>query len=220
MSDTGIFIGARTAMVGIALLLVGAAPAPTIAQLAGLYEIHQMEMGGGLELQPNGHFRYALEYGAASEEGEGDWTFDGKSVRLTSNPKPHEPDFVLLHDEPAPACEVSIAVDWGKLNWSSAPNVLVTFANDPKIYLIYADDSGKLETKHCGATSLRPLVPIYQNVGTEVKLAPDKGHKLSFRFEPNEIGRPAFRGEPLEIDGQGLVFARFDTRIRFVRARP
>jgi len=196
------------------------APAPTTAQLAGLYEIHQMEMGGALELQPGGHFRYALEYGAASEEGEGDWTFDGKAVRLTSNPMPRKPDFVLLRDEPAPPCDVSISVDWGKLNWSSAPRVLVSYANDPKIYLVYTDDNGKLETRHCNATSLRPLVPIYDDVGTEVKLTSDKGHRLSFRFEPNEIGRAAFHGEPLELDEQGLVFARFETRIRFVRSRP
>jgi hypothetical protein len=49
-----------------------AAPAETQAELAGRYEIRQMEMAGGLELQPNGRFRYALEYGAASERGEGD----------------------------------------------------------------------------------------------------------------------------------------------------
>jgi hypothetical protein len=211
---------AQAVMVAVAALLMDTVPAPTAAQLAGLYEIHQMEMGGGLELQPNGHFRYALEYGAASEEGEGDWAFDGKTVRLTSNPMPREPDFVLLKDESAPACEISISVDWSKLDWSSAPRVLVTYANDPKIYLVYADDSGKLESKRCNATSLRPMAPIYENIGTEVKLTPDKGHRLSFRFEPNEIGRPAFRGEQLEIDGEGLAFGRFDTRIRFVRSRP
>jgi hypothetical protein len=207
-------------MIGVAAFLLGTAPAVTTVQLAGLYEIHQMEMGGGLELQPSGHFRYALEYGAASEEGEGDWTFDGKTVRLTSNPMPHEPDFVVLGDEPAPPCEISISVDWGKLDWSSAPRVLVTYDNDPKVYLVDTDDSGKLESRRCKATSLRPMVPIYENVGTEVKLTPDKGHRLSFRFEPNEIGRPAFRGEQLELYGQGLVFARFETQIRFVRSRP
>ena len=74
-------------MIAVAALLIGAAPAPTTAQLAGLYEIHQMEMAGGLELQPNGHFRYGFTYGAVDEEAEGDWTFDGNTVLLTSKPK-------------------------------------------------------------------------------------------------------------------------------------
>ena len=30
---------------------------------AGLYEIDQMEMAGGLELRPDGRFRYGLDYG-------------------------------------------------------------------------------------------------------------------------------------------------------------
>ena len=41
------------------------AKAPPIA--GGLYEIDQMEMAGGLELQPNGRFRYAFDYGAVRE---------------------------------------------------------------------------------------------------------------------------------------------------------
>jgi hypothetical protein len=64
------------------------------------------------------------------------------------------------------------------------------------------------------------MAPIYENVGTDVKLTPDKGHRLSLRFDPNESDRAAFHGEPLELDGQSLVFARFETRIRFVRSRP
>src|SRR4051812_49479591 len=85
-----------------ALLLVAApAPAPEANSPAGLYELHQTEMAGGLELKPNGHFRYALTYGAVDEEGEGDWTFDGKTVRLTSNPMPKAPSFELVRDDPA-----------------------------------------------------------------------------------------------------------------------
>ena len=63
----------------VALLL---AAAPVQVSPAGLYEIRQMEKAGGLELQKNGHFRYAFTYGAVDEEGEGDWTFDGKTVEV------------------------------------------------------------------------------------------------------------------------------------------
>jgi hypothetical protein len=73
----------------LAALALAAAPGGAV-DLAGLYETAQMEVAAALELQPNGHFRYALEYGAVSERGEGDWTFDGKAVHLTSNPMPAE----------------------------------------------------------------------------------------------------------------------------------
>ena len=68
------------------LLLLGAP-----ASMAGLYQAQQMEVGAALELQKNGHFRYQLDYGAVSESAEGDWTFDGKTVRLTTNPRPSQP---------------------------------------------------------------------------------------------------------------------------------
>ena len=70
----------------LALLLL-VAPAP----MTGLYETHQMEVAAAIELKANGRFRYALSYGAVDEEAEGDWAFDGKTIRLTSNPMPRAP---------------------------------------------------------------------------------------------------------------------------------
>ena len=69
----------------LAALLLWAAPADAVA---GLYETDQMEVAAALELNTRGRFRYALEYGAVSERGEGDWVFDGRQVTLTSNPMP------------------------------------------------------------------------------------------------------------------------------------
>jgi hypothetical protein len=73
-----------------AALLLGAAQLAPGADLAGLYQTQQIEVAAALELQQGGHFRYALEYGAVSEATEGDWTFDGSTLRLTSNPMPPE----------------------------------------------------------------------------------------------------------------------------------
>jgi hypothetical protein len=69
-------------------LFLAVSPPLTASKVAGLYEINQMEMGGGLELRPDGRFRYALEYGAVSEEAEGKWTLDNGSVQLTTEPMP------------------------------------------------------------------------------------------------------------------------------------
>lgn len=77
-------------MLAVAAILVGAVPAPAVPDLSGYYETQQIEVAAGLELQPGGHFRYVLTYGAVDEGAEGDWTFDGTAVRLTSNPVPPE----------------------------------------------------------------------------------------------------------------------------------
>ena len=77
-------------LLGAAILIAapGGASAETPAGFAGLYEINQMEMAGGLELQPGGRFRYAFDYGAVSEVSEGKWTVEGDTVLLTTDPMP------------------------------------------------------------------------------------------------------------------------------------
>ena len=76
-----------------ALLLAAAQPQP----LAGFYRSNQMEIGAALQLDPDGHFQYQLDYGAVSEAAEGSWTSDGSAVYLTSTKmigEYKEPEFV------------------------------------------------------------------------------------------------------------------------------
>src|SRR4051812_34170881 len=90
-----------------AAIALAAAPAPIV----GLYQAHQIEVGAALELQKNGHFRYQLDYGAVSEHAEGNWTFDGQAVRLTTSPRPKLPNFELVRDDPAPAGELVLILE-------------------------------------------------------------------------------------------------------------
>jgi hypothetical protein len=73
-------------LVVMAALAVTAPAEPP--QFAGLYRISQMEMAGGLELEPNGRFRYAFDYGAVSEESQGNWAVRDGTVLLTTDPMP------------------------------------------------------------------------------------------------------------------------------------
>jgi hypothetical protein len=210
-------------MIVVAALVLGAAPAPALApaKLAGRYEIHQMEMGGGLELKRDGHFRYALSYGAVDEEGQGTWTFDGRAIHLTSNPMPKEPSFELVRDTPAPKCTLSVSVDWGRFSWSSPPDVLVTYEDSPReLHFLQPDEGGTLHPANCAVASMLPIVPMFDVPGEPLKLASTSGHQLLLRFLPNDLGRTAFRGEPLKIDGSALVMQRYDAEIRFIRVRP
>jgi hypothetical protein len=57
-------------------------------ELAGTYQTQQIEVGAMLELNPDGTFRYMLDYGAVSEAAEGRWTAAPEAVHLTSDPLP------------------------------------------------------------------------------------------------------------------------------------
>ena len=113
-------------MIELAGLLLVAAPATASPSFAGYYESRQMEVAGGLELKAGGKFRYALSYGAVDEEGEGDWTSDGKTVRLTSNPMPKGPTFELVRDDPAPNGQVWMTFDKSSFNWTGRLDAIAT----------------------------------------------------------------------------------------------
>ena len=68
-------------------------------------------------LKGDGHFRYALSYGAVDEECEGGWTFDGKTVWLTSKPMPKAPSFELVRDDPAPKGELFMTLEDPGFEW-------------------------------------------------------------------------------------------------------
>ena len=103
-------------MLGPALALLAAAPV-TGDSLVGVYETHQMEVAAGLELKRGGKFEYGLSYGAVDEVGQGNWSFDGKAVHLTSDPMPRAPAFELVRDEPAPKGELSMTLEDPGFEW-------------------------------------------------------------------------------------------------------
>ena len=199
----------------VALLL---APA---ASVAGFYQAQQMEVGAAVELQKSGHFRYQLDYGAVSEHAEGDWTFDGKTVRLTTKPAPRQPSFELVRDDPAPAGEIVMSLEppgFGGEGYRL--DAIATDAASGEKGQVTTDDQGKVEAGTHKLSAVDPLVPVYGNVGGHFPLSAGRGHHLLLRFRVNDLGTAAFDREPLTLTPRGLVFNRYDAEIRFIRVRP
>ena len=203
--------------------MVLAAIAPLLARaadVAGVYETHQMEVAAGLELKPNGRFRYALSYGAVDEEAEGEWTFDGKTVRLTSNPMPKAPSFELVRDDPAPKGELSISLEDPGFAWGHGLQAFAK-AESNQAFEISADDSGHVDL--AGKPPIRaiaPEMPVYGPTGQVFPLSADRGHRLLFRFHANDLGKARFDRKEVHLNGTDLVLDRYDTSFRFVKVRP
>ena len=68
----------------LAMIAMWAAQPVEAAPLAGFYRSATMEVGAALELEPDGKFAYALDYGAVSEVAEGRWTSASGRVLLTA----------------------------------------------------------------------------------------------------------------------------------------
>ena len=172
---------------------------------------------GGLELKGDGHFRYGLSYGAVDEEGEGGWTFDGKTVRLTSKPMPKGPSFELVRDDPAPKGELFMTLEDPGFEWG---HPLEAIAADSAKYgfAISASDSGRVDlTGKPPVVAVAPRMPVYGPTGDVFPISADRGHRLLFRFHANDLGKARFEREPLQRNGSDLLLERYDTSIRFVK---
>jgi hypothetical protein len=202
-------------MFGAAALLLAHGTA-----VAGLYRSQTMEVGAALELRKGGHFRYQLDYGAVSEQAEGDWSFDGKVVRLTTRPNPNPPTFELVRDDPAPAGEVAMALEAPGFGDGYRLDAIATDATTGQKGRVMTGDDGRVDSGTHKLAALDPLVPVYGIVGGHFALNPERGHHLLLRFHANDLGHAAFDHEPLALTPRGLVLNRYDTAIRFIRVRP
>jgi len=199
------------------LAALQAAPQPAVA---GFYVVDQMEMGGALELQPSGHFRYQFDYGAVSESAEGDWTFDGTTVRLTSNPMPKLPGFNVERDDPAPPGQLYVAVDNPDMSWTPL-TVELKVDGFKQPVLVYAEDDGRVNAPEGRRIlSVRMLMPAQETGDDAVTLSGPGGHRLLFKPEANDIGKAAFHSEPLTLKGSAMIMHHYDAEIIFRRAKP
>jgi hypothetical protein len=190
------------------------------ATVAGLYQAQQMEVGAALELRKNGHFRYQLDYGAVSEHAEGDWSFDGKTVRLTTKPAPKKPSFELVRDDPAPPGSVMLSLEPPGLGEGYRLEAIGTDAATAEKGMVATDEEGRVESGNHRLSAIEPLVPVYSIVGGHFPLSPERGHRLLLRFHANDLGTAAFDREPLAFAPRGLVLNRYDSEIRFIKVRP
>jgi hypothetical protein len=207
-------------IVGAALLLLAASAPARVPSLAGRYETHQMEVAAGLELKPDGSFRYALSYGAVDEEAQGGWTSDGTTVRLTSKPMPIAPSFELVRDDPAPKGELYLNLENPGFEWGHPLEAIAKGAGG-EVTEISADDSGRVDLSgKAPVRAIAPEMPVFGPTGQVFNLSADRGHRLTFRFHRNDLGKARFDREPLRVNGSDLLLDRYDTVFRFVKVRP
>lgn len=199
------------------LLLAAAAPPPSPA---GMYQTSQMEVAAGLELKADGHFRYGLSYGAVDEEGEGDWTSDGTTVWLTSKPMPKAPAFELVRDDPAPKGELYMTLEDPGFEWGHGLEAIAT-GDSRNGFEVSADDSGRVDLAgRPPVAAIAPEMPVFGPTGQIFQLSQDRGHRLTFRFHRNDLGKARFDREPLKREGADLLLTRYDTVFRFRKVRP
>jgi hypothetical protein len=133
---------------------------------------------------------------------------------------PKQPSYELVRDDPAPKGELMMTVEPPGFGANYRIDAVAIDAATGEKDLVTTDSDGRVEAGGHSLRSVDPLIPVYGTVGGHFALTPDRGHHLVLRFHPNDLGRAAFEGEPLQLTSRGLVFSRYDAEIRFVRIGP
>ena len=189
------------------------------AEVAGLYDGSQPEVGAGLELTEDGRFRYQLAYGALDEWSAGTWTKAGETVVLQSDPF-KAPEFA--------------ASDSGGRSGRLVVNLALPDGFDPQYFALNVhrqDGSAAIVDMASGSidmamgdnpvVSVRPMLPVMDLAGSEIVVA-EGGAELTIRFLPNDLGFVGFSQEEMRLSQGAFELPRHGIVLRFrkVRAEP
>ncbi|HST35106.1 MAG TPA: DUF4604 domain-containing protein [Allosphingosinicella sp.] len=178
---------------------------------AGRYRLHEgPDVASGLELLPDGRFRYFLAAGALDARAEGRWSSDGRRVMLDTEPRPTPPVFsagpVTRSDE-APLVVFVKGPDGRGL---SSIDVRLGFT-DGRIVEGYTQDYGwhYTEATPPGTPAWVELsLGMYGIAPRRFPLDAAAGNHFSFLLTPNDLGVVDFRAQLLDMTGRDLVMTR------------
>jgi hypothetical protein len=172
----------------------------------------------GLELIPDGRFRFGLSAGALDAQAQGRWTSDGRSVILNTEPRPTPPAFAA---GPVTRDEGPLTILVGNPNGRglASIDVRVGFADGSVIegYTQYdgwrPEEGAPVGEPRWVELSLR----MFEVAPRRFPLDPAAGNHFAFTFVPDDLGILDFRDQALEIEGDTLVMRRGAARIVYAR---
>jgi hypothetical protein len=125
-----------------------------------------------------------------------------------------------MRDDPAPQGELYLILEDPGFEWGHGLEALAA-DESKKAFEVQADDSGRVDLSgKPTVTAVAPEMPVFGPTGDVFPLSSDRGHRLTFRFHRNDLGRARFDREPLRLDKGDLLLQRYDTSFRLQRVRP
>ena len=202
---------------GLVALAFGARTALAQTSPAGFYATEIMEVASGLELAPDGRFRWMFTTGALDMSAEGRWRQDGNDVLLDTEPPVTPPRFELLGAgrEDAPALVVRVQDARGRTPEyldveaeyeSGAPG----YAHlDEDAYRFTPAPGRRIVAIRVGSAGFRFWSELYP--------VPAEANLMRFRFFPGDLGRADFRGARATIEGDALTLPVLGGPVRYRR---
>jgi hypothetical protein len=176
------------------------------APIEGVHVAQKMETATALEIEPDGRYRWFYSQGALDLTSEGSWIREGDRITLTSDPfSPPRFDFAGRREGKGATLGVEVAT--GRGDPIPAVDVLLRYRSGREVSS-HTDAEGRLEATLPSGETLEAVtlsIAAFELRSEPFKLSAKAGEVLSFRFEPNDLGKQAFNRESVLVTKTGLL---------------
>jgi hypothetical protein len=163
------------------------------------------EAAGGLELGPDGRFRYGFTYGALDEQASGRWRTEGNRILLTTDPAPIPPEWTLVAAEPGDPKLFALILEGP--TGSPIPNIEVEVRMRDGSVEAAQTRAGWMEAELDGRepVSVSFRIPVFDVGSPAFPIDVAKARRIRVRLDPKDLGVRDFRDWPLEVRGDLLA---------------
>ena len=185
---------------------------------AGHYRlVGEQDVASELVLKEDGHFLYVLAAGALDEHAEGRWTSDGKTVRLTTEPKPRPAVFRAGPTARTAEVPFRLRVTWPDGRGIPGVDFAIGFDSGPSVTDYTQEDGWSLPPdEKRNVRWIEFALPMYALTSQRFAVDLTMANDLTFVIEANDLGMADFKELPLTI-GQGkLLMHRYGGTLTYV----
>lgn len=203
-----------------AMIALLATPSGTVAKSpAGHYRlVGEQDVASELVLNQDGRFIYFLAAGALDEHAEGRWASDGRTVKLTTEPKPTPATFRAGTAAPTTEVPLRIRVAWPDGRGIAGVDLVILFDSGPPVMDYTQEDGWSLSSdEKRRPRRIELALPIYALNPQGFAIDPATANDLTFVIEPNDLGVVDFQETPLTIGTGRLVMHRYGGTLTYVR---
>jgi hypothetical protein len=205
----------------LAALLTLAAPSTAAGfDPVGRYRLTgEQDAASELIVRRDGHFAYALAYGALDEQAEGRWRREGDRIYLTTEPKPVPAAFAAGEATRTDETPLRLRVVWdGTDRGVATVDLRVGFTDGGTVEDYTQEDGWSLDPAERRIPAWVELwLGMFGLPPTRFPVDPARANALTFRLIPHDLGTYDFEDMQLDMAPGRLVMHRGEALLVYQR---
>jgi hypothetical protein len=217
-ADVNIIPAMKRLRLTLSFLLAISGSLASAAEPGQHYRLRQgPDVASEIILYPDGRFEYFLAAGALDEQATGRWTRAGKTLRLTTVPKPKPAVFSAGPTEREAGAPFTVKVILPNGRGVALVDLRLTFDKGPPVEGYTQDYGWRLDPADKRMPrSISLAVPMYGLESQPFAIDASKANVFTFILTPNDLGTIDFENVPVTIEADRLIVHRGGSDLNYV----